>query len=70
MIPELEAPGEAEAEMARQVFVEEDEPMIASAQQGLGDRDFWEARPLILPSDAGAIRARRRLMQLRRRESS
>ena len=62
------APGEAEAAQARKVFVEEDEPMIASAQAGLGDQDFWDARPLILPSDAGAIRARRRLMQLRRAE--
>jgi phenylpropionate dioxygenase-like ring-hydroxylating dioxygenase large terminal subunit len=60
------APGEAEAAQARRVFIEEDEPMIASAQDALGDTDFWDARPLILPSDAGAVRARRRLMQLRR----
>lgn len=64
------APGEAEAEQARRVFVEEDEPMIASAQAGLGDEDFWDARPLILPSDAGAVRCRRRLMQLRREEGN
>jgi vanillate O-demethylase monooxygenase subunit len=63
------APGEAEAAQARRVFVEEDEPMIESAQEGLGGQDFWEARPLILPSDAGAVRARRRLMQLRRGEA-
>ena len=55
--------------MAMQVFVEEDEPMIAAAQAALGDTDFWDARPAILPSDAGAIRARRRLMQLRREEA-
>lgn len=60
------APGEEQAAQARQVFVEEDEPMIASAQDGLGSEDFWDAKPLILPSDAGAIRARRRLMQLRK----
>ncbi len=60
------APGEAEAAQARRVFVEEDEPMIASAQEALGGMDFWEAKPLILPSDAGAVRARLRLMQLRR----
>ncbi len=63
------APGEAEAAQARKVFVEEDEPMIASAQAALGETDFWDARPLILPSDAAAIRARRRLMQLRKKES-
>lgn len=62
------APGEAEAEQARKVFLEEDEPMIESAQAGLAGQDFWEAKPLILPSDAGAVRARRRLMQLRKAE--
>ena len=62
------APGEEEAAQARQVFVDEDEPMIESAQAGLGDADFWDARPLILPSDAGAVRVRRRLMQLRKAE--
>lgn len=56
------------AELARRVFAEEDEPMIEAAQAALGDGDFWDARPAILETDAGAIRARRRLMQLRRRE--
>jgi phenylpropionate dioxygenase-like ring-hydroxylating dioxygenase large terminal subunit len=64
------APGADQAAQARKVFVEEDEPMIESAQAGLGEQDFWEARPLILPSDAGAVRARRRLMQLRRAEAT
>lgn len=63
------APGEEQAAQARQVFVEEDEPMIASAHEGLAGQDFWDARPLILPSDAGAIRARRRMMQLRNAET-
>ena len=47
------------AAMARRVFVEEDEPMIEAAQRALGDQDFWDARPAILKTDAGAIRARR-----------
>ena len=63
-------PGEKSAARARQVFQQEDEPMIASAQSGFAGQDFWEARPIILPSDAAAIRARRRLMQLRRAEAS
>lgn len=58
------------AALARQVFVEEDEPMLEAAQAALGDTDFWEARPAILETDAGAIRARRRLMQLRRGEAT
>ncbi len=64
------APGEVEAAQAKRVFLEEDEPMIESAHDGLGGRDFWDAMPLILPSDAGAVRARRRLMQLRKAEGS
>lgn len=64
-----EATPEAEA-LARQVFVEEDEPMIEAAQDALGTQDFWDARPAILETDAGAIRARRRLMQLRRAEAA
>ncbi|UVO53090.1 aromatic ring-hydroxylating dioxygenase subunit alpha [Sphingomonas sp. SUN039] len=63
------APGEAEAAQARRVFLEEDEPMIESAEEALAGQDFWDARPLILASDAGAIRARRRLMQMRRSEA-
>jgi len=63
-------PGEEAVAMVRRVFEEEDEPMIRSVQQGFGDADFWEARPVILPSDAGAIRARRALMQPRRAEQT
>lgn len=63
-----EATPEAKA-LARQVFVEEDEPMIEAAQAALGGQDFWDARPAILETDAGAIRARRRLMQLRKEEA-
>ena len=63
------SPGEEAAEMARRVFLEEDEPMIRAQQDAMAGQDFWAARPVILPSDAGAIRARRRLMQLMRTES-
>jgi vanillate O-demethylase monooxygenase subunit len=54
--------------MARKVFLEEDEPMIRAQQAAMKGRDFWEMRPVILPSDAAAIRARRRLMQMRREQ--
>ncbi|WP_219775942.1 hypothetical protein [Polymorphobacter sp. PAMC 29334] len=40
--------------------------MIEVAQEALGSQDFWDARSAILATDAGAIRARRHLMQLRR----
>ncbi|MEO5598037.1 MAG: aromatic ring-hydroxylating dioxygenase subunit alpha [Novosphingobium sp.] len=59
---------DAEA-MFRKAFLEEDEPMVEAVHLGFGDEDFWDARPVILPTDAAAIRARRRLMQLRRAEA-
>lgn len=62
-------PGDEARRMAMQVFTQEDEPMIEAAQAALGDTDFWDARPAILKTDAAAIRARRELMQLRRREA-
>ncbi|MXO71932.1 aromatic ring-hydroxylating dioxygenase subunit alpha [Alteraurantiacibacter buctensis] len=62
-------PTEQARDMAMQVFVEEDEPMIEAAQAALGETDFWDARPAILKTDAAAIRCRRALMQLRRREA-
>ena len=43
-------------------------PMLEAVHQGFGGEDFWEARPLILETDAGAVRARRRLMQMRKGE--
>lgn len=61
-------PGEEAAELARRVFVEEDEPMIEAVQQSLGDADFWAAGPISLASDAGALRARRQLVTLRQAE--
>ncbi|MDE2410237.1 MAG: aromatic ring-hydroxylating dioxygenase subunit alpha [Sphingomonadales bacterium] len=62
-------PGAEEAAQARRVFLEEDEPMIAAQQEAMAGREFWELRPLVLPSDAGAIRVRRRRMQLLRAEA-
>ena len=59
-------PGEAEAAQARRVFLEEDEPMIRAQQDAMAGQDFWEARPVILPSDKAAILVRRRMMQLLR----
>mgnify|MGYP006208328309 CR=1 FL=1 len=35
---------------------DDSEPMIAAAQEALGETDFWDARPAILKTDAGAIR--------------
>ena len=40
-------------------FRDEDLPMLEAQQQALGGREFWSARPLMLPIDGGAMRARR-----------
>ncbi|MEO6248140.1 MAG: aromatic ring-hydroxylating dioxygenase subunit alpha [Sphingomicrobium sp.] len=63
-------PGEEAAELARRVFIEEDEPMIEAIQQALGDHDLWAANPISMPSDAGAIRARRELTKMRQAASA
>lgn len=62
-------PGPEEEAQARRVFLEEDEPMIAAQAEAMAGTDFWDMRPVILPSDKAAIMARRRLMQLRRGEA-
>ena len=59
---------EAEA-LFRKAFLEEDEPMVEAVHAAFGADDFWDARPVILPTDAAAIRVRRRLMQLRKAEA-
>lgn len=40
-------------------FTEEDLPMLEAQQLAMGDSDFWALKPVLLPGDAGAVRARR-----------
>jgi len=40
-------------------FRDEDLPMLEAQQQALEGQDFWAARPVVLPIDGGAVRARR-----------
>jgi phenylpropionate dioxygenase-like ring-hydroxylating dioxygenase large terminal subunit len=56
--------------MAEQVFRREDEPMIRAAFEAMDGVEFWDLKPLILPSDNAALRARRRLMKLRADEDA
>lgn len=46
------------------VFETEDLPALEAQQIAMGSRDFWDMKPVLLPSDAGAIRARRVLDRL------
>ena len=50
-------------------FRDEDAPMLEAVQRRMGGAEFWASHPAILGNDAGAIRARRRLMKLRREEA-
>lgn len=43
------------------VFNNEDKPMVEAVQRNMGDEDFWTLNPVLLPTDAGAVRVRRRL---------
>ena len=45
-------------------FENEDKPMIAAQFRRLGGKDFWEMKPLLLPTDSGAVQARRMLAKL------
>jgi hypothetical protein len=42
--------------------------MLEAQQKEIGSNDFWSLKPVLLQSDAGAVRARRTLDQLIRRE--
>lgn len=33
--------------------------MLEAQQLAMGDSDFWSLKPVLLPGDAGAVRARR-----------
>ena len=46
-------------------FIEEDKPIIEDVARNMAGRSFKEMRPLIMPFDEGAIRARRLLDDLR-----
>ncbi len=48
----------------RYAFEHQDKPMIIAQREAMEGEDFWDLRPVILPGDAGAIRARRILRQM------
>ncbi len=45
-------------------FAGEDKPMLESQTSRIGGQDFWSFRPALLPSDKGAVLARRTLDRL------
>lgn len=49
-------------------FTGEDLPVLREVQKAMEGADFWSLRPILLPGDAGAVRARRVLDKLIRDE--
>ena len=54
----------AKMEGMEYAFVEEDKPMIEAQQNEMAGEDFWDLDPVLLSSDAGGLRARRKLSAL------
>ena len=52
---------EMASRMARHAFEHEDKPIVEAQHRAIGDADLWSLRPVLLPGDAGAVRARRKL---------
>lgn len=42
-------------------FAQQDKPMLEAQQRRIGGASFWSLKPVLLPGDAGAVRARRKL---------
>jgi vanillate O-demethylase monooxygenase subunit len=53
-----------------QAFKNEDKPMLEQQQARMGSADFWALGPILLKSDAAAVRARRMLEKLISSEAS
>ncbi len=48
----------------RPPFLHEDKPMVEAQQRAIGERGFWDMKPVLLDVDAPAVRARRVLEKL------
>jgi phenylpropionate dioxygenase-like ring-hydroxylating dioxygenase large terminal subunit len=57
--PELAMAPDGKRLSQKEIFEAEDEPMLAAVQRMMGGADLWSLDPVLLPSDAGAVRVRR-----------
>lgn len=55
---------------AEQAFLQEDKPILELQKKGMGTADFWALKPVLLPTDAAAVRVRRKLDALIATEQS
>jgi phenylpropionate dioxygenase-like ring-hydroxylating dioxygenase large terminal subunit len=54
--------------LRRLAFQEQDKPFLDAQQAAIGDRDFWDMKPVLLTVDAGPIRMRRQLEKMIKEE--
>jgi phenylpropionate dioxygenase-like ring-hydroxylating dioxygenase large terminal subunit len=67
-----DVPGLSEAigQGTKDAFTNEDAPMITAVQKRMAGRDLWAMKPVLLTTDAGAVRVRRILTKLLEAEQS
>ena len=61
---EAKAKAQERLQQTRGPFEDEDKPMIEAVARRMGDADFWSLKPVVLPGDGAALRARRVLGRL------
>jgi len=62
--PQYEERAQRDIKFLRTPFEAEDLPMLQAQQAAMGSEEFWDLKPVLLPSDAAAVRARRVLDKL------
>jgi phenylpropionate dioxygenase-like ring-hydroxylating dioxygenase large terminal subunit len=68
--PDGQKQAEVHVEGLMTPFATEDMPMLEAQQSRLGTADFWSLNPVLLQTDAAAVRARKVLDELIRSESA
>lgn len=52
------------ARLRRIAFADQDKPIVDAQQRVIGDRSFWDLKPVLLAVDAGPVRMRRTIEKL------
>jgi vanillate O-demethylase monooxygenase subunit len=56
--------------LRRYAFEMQDKPILDAQQAALGDRDFWDMKPVLLSVDSGPVRMRRALERMHQVEAT
>lgn len=70
LYPDAQARADQHVEGLTKPFKEEDLPMLEAQQSVINDDEFWSLKPILLPTDAAAVRARRVHDELLRQEQA